>query len=187
MLYYQCRLYIQSRICSSLRIKSTRNFHISSKLRESQKSDNQPSKIVSSTTQKEATVRLGTKGKEFSVNLYKLELVFTLETFCILLVKEASKTVWYTGIVVCGFIATGAILYTVIKELFWSQSPQSIYSDALQKCIEHPKICDMLGEPITGFCDGSGRRGRTNLRYINYPSLFIRNNLIFLCKHFPCM
>nr|SVE93982.1 EOG090X0I05 [Scapholeberis mucronata] len=83
-------------------------------------------------------------------------------------VKDAGKTVWYTGIVICGFIATGAILFAVVKELFWSQSPQSIYSDALKKCIEFPRICDLLGEPIKGFCDGSGRRGRTNLRYNNF-------------------
>ena len=51
----------------------------------------------------------------------------------------------------CGLLATGAILFAVIKELFWSQSPQSIYSDALKKCIEHTKICDVLGPPITGF------------------------------------
>lgn len=93
------------------------------------------------------------------------------------IVKDAGKTVWYSGIVVVGFLATGAILFAVVKELFWSQSPQSIYSDALKKCTEFYRICDLLGEPITGFCDGSGRRGRTNLRYPEYKILYMLFNI----------
>nr|SVE85233.1 EOG090X0I05 [Daphnia pulex] len=83
-------------------------------------------------------------------------------------VKDAGKTVWYTGIVIFGFLATGALLFAVFKELFWSESPQSVYSDALKKCTDYPRMKDLLGEPITGFCDGSGRRGRTNLRHSLY-------------------
>ncbi len=64
--------------------------------------------------------------------------------------KETTQTVWYTGVVIGGLFVTGVIFFTVLKELFWSQSPQSIYSDALDKCCKHPKICDILGEPITG-------------------------------------
>nr|SVE85863.1 EOG090X0I05 [Daphnia pulicaria] len=88
-------------------------------------------------------------------------------------VKDAGKTVWYTGIVVLGFLATGALLFAVFKELFWSESPQSVYSDALKKCTDYPRMKDLLGEPITGFCDGSGRRGRTNLRH----SLYIKDGI----------
>lgn len=70
-------------------------------------------------------------------------------------VKEASKTIWYSGVVIGGLVITGVILFTVLKELFWSQSPQSIYSDALKKCIIHPRICDVLGEPITAVIHSS--------------------------------
>nr|SVE92755.1 EOG090X0I05 [Megafenestra aurita] len=121
-----------------------RNIYVFHSLRQVRKREETQPQLAKSTSQSDVSVSLGAK------------------------VKDAGKTVWYSGIVICGFIATGAILFAVIKELFWSQSPQSIYSDALKKCTEFPKICDLLGEPITGFCDGSGRRGRTNLRYSQF-------------------
>jgi import inner membrane translocase subunit TIM21 len=96
----------------------------------------------------------------------KINKIWLCKTYLLFSVKDAGKTVWYTGIVVLGFLATGALLFAVFKELFWSESPQSVYSDALKKCTDYPRMKDLLGEPITGFCDGSGRRGRTNLRLV---------------------
>jgi len=83
-------------------------------------------------------------------------------------VKEASKTVWYSGIVVVGLGATGFILFTIFKELFSTQSPQAIYSKSLKKCCEHPRVCDLLGEPITGFGEESSRGRRKRLRHSFY-------------------
>jgi len=80
-------------------------------------------------------------------------------------VKEASKTVWYSGIVIAGLGATGVILFTIFKELFSSQSPQAIYTKSLKKCCEHPRVCDLLGEPITGFGEESSRGRRKRLRH----------------------
>nr|SVE94603.1 EOG090X0I05 [Simocephalus serrulatus] len=138
-------------------LKFTRNVSVCSKLYQVEKRETQQSKLVqSSTSHSNVNTTLGAK------------------------VKDASKTVWYSGIVVIGFLAAGAILYAVIKELFSSQSPQSIYSDALKKCLEFSRVCDLLGEPITAFCDGSGRRGRTNLRHIT----FLKNNVEHLQMRF---
>nr|SVE78598.1 EOG090X0I05 [Daphnia lumholtzi] len=126
-------------------IKSIIMLHMCQTLCETEKRGTNPEKQISSTSKNdEVGVPLGAK------------------------VKDAGKTVWYTGIVAIGFLATGALLFAVIKELLWSESPQSVYSDALKKCIEYSRMKDLLGEPITGFCDGSGRRGRTNLRHSFY-------------------
>nr|CAH0098236.1 unnamed protein product [Daphnia galeata] len=147
MLYQNFRIFFQARVCPSFKGQTYRCLYVNQNLRETEKRTTQPDiKSVSQSTIKndQVGVPLGAK------------------------VRDAGKTVWYTGIVVFGFLATGALLFAVFKELFWSESPQSIYSDALKKCTDHPRIKDFLGEPITGFCDGSGRRGRTNLRHSLY-------------------
>lgn len=49
-------------------------------------------------------------------------------------IKEATKTASYTGIILVGVGVTGVIFYYVFRELFSSNSPNSIYSVALEKC-----------------------------------------------------
>lgn len=49
-------------------------------------------------------------------------------------VKEATKTASYTGVILVGLGVTGVIFYYVFRELFSSNSPNSIYSEALEKC-----------------------------------------------------
>lgn len=51
-------------------------------------------------------------------------------------VKEAAKTVSYTGVILAGVGITGVIFYYVFRELFSSNSSNSIYSAALDRCIE---------------------------------------------------
>ncbi|XP_057376277.1 mitochondrial import inner membrane translocase subunit Tim21-like [Daphnia carinata] len=145
MLYHNFRIFFQSKICPNVRGRTFRGFYTCQTLYETEKRGTNTEKLVLSTSKNDGVgVPLGSK------------------------VKDAGKTVWYTGIVVIGFLATGALLFAVIKELLWSESPQSVYSDALKKCTECSRMKDLLGEPITGFCDGSGRRGRTNLRHSFY-------------------
>lgn len=159
-------------------LRITRNFVVHSKLYQVEKKETPQSKLVqSSTTHNNVnTSSIGEKGtNKMSHNFGKLHFVYCLWLsficlYLIYLVKDAGKTLWYSGIVIVGFLATGAILFAVIKELFSNQSPQYIYSDALKKCTEFPRVCDLLGEPIVGFCEGSGRRSRTVLRFS-------------LCKH----
>ena len=85
--------------------------------------------------------------------------------------KEASKTAWYSGVVIIGLGATGYILFTIFKELFSNQSPQAIYSQSLKKCCEHPRVCDLLGEPIIGFGEESSRGRRKRLRNVFFSTL----------------
>lgn len=49
-------------------------------------------------------------------------------------IKETTKTVSYTGVILLGVGVTGVIFFYVFRELFSSNSPNSIYSDALEKC-----------------------------------------------------
>lgn len=49
-------------------------------------------------------------------------------------IKETTKTVSYTGIILLGVGVTGVIFFYVFRELFSSNSANSIYSVALEKC-----------------------------------------------------
>jgi len=75
--------------------------------------------------------------------------------------KENAKTASYGLVIVVGVGVTGVIAYTVLNELFSSNSPNALYEKAATLCKEHPKVQDMLGEPIKAFGEES-RRGRRN-------------------------
>lgn len=49
-------------------------------------------------------------------------------------IKETTKTVSYTGVILVGLGVTGIIFFYVFRELFSSDSANSIYSAALEKC-----------------------------------------------------
>jgi len=83
-------------------------------------------------------------------------------------VKETTKTVWYSGIIVAGIGATAVILYAIFKELFSGDSPQAIYSKAFEKCKVHPRVCDLLGEPIKCFGEESNRGRRRRIKHSSY-------------------
>ena len=85
---------------------------------------------------------------------------------CSISVKETTRTVWYSGIIVAGIGATAVILYAIFKELFSGDSPQAIYSKAFEKCKVHPRVCDLLGEPIKCFGEESNRGRRRRIKYI---------------------
>lgn len=74
-------------------------------------------------------------------------------------IKENTKTVSYMGIILLGVGVTGIMFYAIFRELFSSKSPNNIYSEALDKCKNDPKIQDALGAPIKGYGEET-RRGR---------------------------
>ncbi|XP_068621352.1 mitochondrial import inner membrane translocase subunit Tim21 [Battus philenor] len=83
-------------------------------------------------------------------------------------IKETTKTVSYTGVILAGIGVTGVIFYYVFRELFSSNSPNSIYSVALEKCKNDPRIEDALGAPIKGFGEETSRRRRTHVSHAVY-------------------
>ncbi|XP_026325674.1 mitochondrial import inner membrane translocase subunit Tim21 [Hyposmocoma kahamanoa] len=83
-------------------------------------------------------------------------------------VKEATKTASYTGVILVGLGVTGIIFYYVFRELFSSNSPNSIYSEALEKCKNDPRVVDALGSPIKGYGEETTRRRRTHVSHAVY-------------------
>ncbi|XP_026500404.2 mitochondrial import inner membrane translocase subunit Tim21 [Vanessa tameamea] len=83
-------------------------------------------------------------------------------------IKETTKTVSYTGIILVGVGVTGIIFYYVFRELFSSNSPNSIYSVALEKCKNDPRIEEALGSPIKGYGEETTRRRRTHVSHAIY-------------------
>ncbi|KAI5632169.1 TIM21 domain-containing protein [Phthorimaea operculella] len=83
-------------------------------------------------------------------------------------VKEATKTVSYTGVILLGLGVTGVIFFYVFRELFSSNSANSIYSEALEKCKNDPRVEDALGAPIKGYGEETTRRRRTHVSHAVY-------------------
>ncbi|KAG7311369.1 hypothetical protein JYU34_002408 [Plutella xylostella] len=83
-------------------------------------------------------------------------------------IRETTKTVSYTGVILAGIGVTGIIFFYVFRELFSSNSPNSIYSAALEKCKNDPRVEDALGAPIKGFGEETSRRRRTHVSHAVY-------------------
>jgi len=82
--------------------------------------------------------------------------------------KEATKTTWYTGVVLAGIGVTGLMMYSVFKELLSSFSPQKIYDAAVEKCINHPRVVDFLGDGIKSYGEESRRGRRQHISHFPY-------------------
>lgn len=95
-------------------------------------------------------------------------------------IKENTKTASYMGIIVLGVGVTGALFYAIFRELFSSNSPNSIYSKALDRVINEPKVQDSLGAPIKGFGEETRRRRRTHVAH----SIYERNGIDHLRMQF---
>lgn len=87
-------------------------------------------------------------------------------------VKETAKTTSYLGVIVAGIGVTAVMFYTIFSELLSSNSPQAIYGKALEKCQEHPRVQDSLGQPIKGYGEESSRRRRNHVAH----QIYMRNN-----------
>ena len=61
-------------------------------------------------------------------------------------IKENTKTTSYSLVILLGAGLTGGLFYVIFKELFSSNSPQNIYTAALDRCVSDPQIQDALGE-----------------------------------------
>lgn len=83
-------------------------------------------------------------------------------------IKENTKTASYMGVIVLGVGVTGALFYTILKELWSSNSPNNIYSAALDRCVNDTRIQDQLGAPIKGFGEESRRGRRQRVAHTNF-------------------
>ncbi|XP_052867392.1 mitochondrial import inner membrane translocase subunit Tim21 [Anopheles cruzii] len=83
-------------------------------------------------------------------------------------VKENTKTASYMGVIMLGVGVTGLLFYVIFWELFSSDSPNNIYSEALERVKEEPRVKDALGSPIKGFGEESRRGRRTHVAHTKY-------------------
>lgn len=81
---------------------------------------------------------------------------------------ENTKTASYTGVILLGVGLTGGLFYVIFRELFSSNSPQNIYSAALDRCVNDTRIQDALGAPIKGFGEENSRRRRRHVSHTLY-------------------
>lgn len=55
-------------------------------------------------------------------------------------VKENAKTASYLGVILLGVTVTGGLIFAILRELWSSSSPNSVYSAALERCINVRRI-----------------------------------------------
>lgn len=77
------------------------------------------------------------------------------------------KSAGYLGVIIGGLGITALIFYALFSELFSSKSPYAVYSEARLRCIEHPKVMDILGAPVKAYGDETRRGRRKHIRYID--------------------
>ncbi|XP_062547078.1 mitochondrial import inner membrane translocase subunit Tim21 [Armigeres subalbatus] len=95
-------------------------------------------------------------------------------------VKENTKTASYMGVILLGVGVTSVLFYAIFKELFSSNSPNNIYTEALERVKDEPKVKDALGAPIKGFGEES-RRGRRN--HVAHTS-YVRDGVQYIRMQF---
>ncbi|KAL5466733.1 hypothetical protein EMCRGX_G030881 [Ephydatia muelleri] len=78
-------------------------------------------------------------------------------------VVQAGKDFTYVLVILGGFVVTGFLFWTVGSEFFSSSSTSSIFSAALKKVKADPRVRDLLGEPIVGYGEESGRGRRRDI------------------------
>ncbi|OXU16719.1 hypothetical protein TSAR_004973 [Trichomalopsis sarcophagae] len=82
-------------------------------------------------------------------------------------VKENTKFTWYMTVIVAGIGVIAVMFYAIFRELFSKKSPNSVYSLALDRLMNDPKVIDALGSPIKAYGEET-RRGR--LGHVSHTS-----------------
>jgi import inner membrane translocase subunit TIM21 len=83
-------------------------------------------------------------------------------------VVQAGRDFTYLIAIVAGFGLMGFLFYSVGSEFFSSTSPSSIFTQALKRVKADERIKEILGEPITGHGEETGRGRRRHLNYLEY-------------------
>lgn len=83
-------------------------------------------------------------------------------------VKETTKTAGNLGVILFGVGITASILWAIFQELFSGNSPNNIYSSALEKCLADSRVKDHLGEPIKAYGEETRRGRRRHVSHSEY-------------------
>lgn len=95
-------------------------------------------------------------------------------------IKENTKTASYMGVIAVGVAVTGIMFFAIFRELLSSESPNNIYSAALEECINDPRVQDSLGMPIKGYGEETRRRRRQHVAHSKYE----RNGVPYIRMQF---
>lgn len=68
-------------------------------------------------------------------------------------------------VIVAGIGVTGIMFYAIFRELFSKKSANSVYSHALDRLMNDPKVIDALGLPIKAYGEETRRGRRGHVRY----------------------
>lgn len=83
-------------------------------------------------------------------------------------VVQAGRDFTYLIAILVGFGLVGFLFYSVGSEFFSSNSPSSVFTQALKRVRADERIKEILGEPITGHGEESGRGRRRHLNHLEY-------------------
>lgn len=83
-------------------------------------------------------------------------------------VKENTKSAGYLGVIIGGVGLTAFMFYVIYNELFSSNSPNNVYSKAIDDCMKNQKVRDALGEPIKAYGEESRRGRRSHISHITF-------------------
>ncbi|XP_053695935.1 mitochondrial import inner membrane translocase subunit Tim21 [Sabethes cyaneus] len=83
-------------------------------------------------------------------------------------VKENTKTASYMGVILLGVGVTGILFFAIFRELFSSNSSNSIYADALDRVKDEARVKDALGAPIKGYGEENSRGRRRHVAHTTY-------------------
>ncbi|OXU28589.1 hypothetical protein TSAR_014373 [Trichomalopsis sarcophagae] len=83
-------------------------------------------------------------------------------------VKENTKSAWYMSVIVAGIGVTAVMFYAIFRELFSKKSPNSVYSLALDRLMNDPKVTDALGSPIKAYGEETRRGRRGHVSHTSY-------------------
>lgn len=92
-------------------------------------------------------------------------------------IKQGTKDATNISVILLGLGVTGFIFFVVFKELFSSKSPSAVFSTALRKCKQDPRVTEALGEPIKGHGEMNSRgraRHVTSVEYENNGKTYMR-------------
>lgn len=121
-----------------------------------QLSTSQPNK---SDEERKSVTLSSDKGKQLSEHVKVTERI-----------KQGTKDATNISVIILGLGVTGFIFFVVFKELFSSKSPSAVFSTALKKCKQDPRVTEALGEPIKGHGEMNSRGRARHVSSVEYEN-----------------
>lgn len=83
-------------------------------------------------------------------------------------IKQTTKDAANISVILAGLGVAAVIFYAVFKEFFSSKSPTSVFTQALKKCKNDPRVTEALGAPIKGRGEMTSRGRARHVSFAEY-------------------